>query len=134
MTFEPQRASRNNWIDSFTTPPRSFVPRAVDLAMVTATEWNSEFVAGLACHRSALRETEMMGVRRVTPAYQARLLCHKLDVFAITHAARFRQLQRTFIYPLRSGSLPWLGRRDGRGQSVSIAIRGARQPMILPRS
>jgi hypothetical protein len=134
MTFEPQRASRNNWIHSLTTPPLSFVPRAVDLAMVTATERNSEFIAGLACHRPVLRETKMMGIRGALAADQARLLHHTLDVFAITNAVRFRQLQRTFIYPLRSGSLPCLGRRDGRGQSVSIAIRGARQPMILSRS
>ena len=60
------------------------------LAMMAATERNSEFITGLACHRPALGETEMMGVRRVTAAYQAGLLCHTLDVFAITHAARFR--------------------------------------------
>jgi len=61
--------------------------------MVTATERNREFITGLACHRLILRKTKMMGI-------QARLLRHKLDVFAISHAARFRQLQQTFIYPL----------------------------------
>ena len=102
MTFEPQRASRNIWINSLATPPLSFVPSSVDLAMVTATERNSEFIAGLASDRPVLRETEMMGVRRVTAAYQARLLRHNLDVFAITHAARFRELQQAFVYSLRS--------------------------------
>ncbi len=68
--------------------------------MVTATERNSEFIAGLACHRPVLRKTKMMGIRRAPAANQARLLRHKLDVFAITNAARFPQLQQTFIYAL----------------------------------
>ena len=40
--------------------------------------------------RPVLGETKMMGVRRTPAAYRARLLRHKLDVFAITNAARFR--------------------------------------------
>jgi hypothetical protein len=62
----------------------------MDFAMVTATERNSEFVADFACHRPVLRKTKMMGIRRTPAAYQTRLLRHKLDVFAITKAARFR--------------------------------------------
>jgi len=62
----------------------------VDLAVVTATERNSEFVTDFSRHCPILGEAEMMGVRRAPAAYQARLLRHKLDVFAITNAARFR--------------------------------------------
>jgi hypothetical protein len=72
----------------------------VDFAMVTATERNSEFVADLSCRCPLLRKTKMMGVRGTPAAYQTRLLRHKLDVFAIANAARFRQLQQAFVYPL----------------------------------
>jgi hypothetical protein len=90
--------------------------------MMTATQRNGEFITGLACHRPVLCKTKVMGVRRVPAAYQASLPRYKLDVFAITNTARFRQLQQTFIYPLRSRVLrPCLGRRDGRRQSISIA-------------
>lgn len=62
----------------------------MDLAVVTATERNSELVTGLACHRPVLGETKVMGVRRMSTAYQTRLLRDELDVFAITNAAHFR--------------------------------------------
>jgi hypothetical protein len=32
------------------------------LAMVTATQWDSEFVADFAAQRAALREAKMMGI------------------------------------------------------------------------
>jgi hypothetical protein len=63
----------------------------VGLAVMPATERNSEFITDLACHCSILGKTKMMGVRGAPAADQARLLCHKLDVFAITNPARFRR-------------------------------------------
>ena len=91
--------------------------------MVTATERNSEFVADLSCHRPVLRKTKMMGVSGTPAAYQTRLLRHKLDVFAITHTAHFRQLQLAFVYLLRLRSLLRCpGSGDGRVQRLRVAL------------
>ena len=50
------------------TPPSSFIAAPVDLAMVTAAEWNREFIADLTAECPALRKAEMVGICRLPAA------------------------------------------------------------------
>jgi len=58
----------------------------VDLAVVAATERNSEFITGLACHGPVLGEAEVMRVCGMSAADEATLLGNEFDVFASTNA------------------------------------------------
>src|SRR5262249_39198191 len=43
-------------------------------AMMSATEWDREFIADLAAEGTGLREPEVVGVSRLAAAHEARLL------------------------------------------------------------
>jgi hypothetical protein len=68
MRFEPQRSSHFGRINPSRSPPYSFVTAAVDFAMVSSTERNRELIAHLAPERPALRESEVVGIRRSATA------------------------------------------------------------------
>ena len=72
-------------------PPRRFVTAAVDFAMVTSAQGDSEFVADLPPERSALREAKVMSIRGSPAADQTRMCGDKLDMIAVTNAPWLRQ-------------------------------------------
>ena len=47
MRFEPQRASGGGRIDAGFFPPCRFIARAMDLAMVSPTQWNGKLITHL---------------------------------------------------------------------------------------
>ena len=63
----------------------------MNLTMVPAAQWHGEFVAHLAAKRLALRETQVVGVRRLPATDQARLLGNEPDVITIADPPRLRQ-------------------------------------------
>ena len=48
MSFEPQRASGDGWINPGVPPPCGFIAATVDLAMVPSAHRNGELIADLA--------------------------------------------------------------------------------------
>jgi hypothetical protein len=73
--LKPQRASCNGWINPSFLPPRGgFIAAAMHFAMVSLARRCSELIAYLAPHCPALREAQVVGVRRLTTTYQTRLL------------------------------------------------------------
>jgi hypothetical protein len=101
VRFEPQHAGRNGRINTGFPPPCGFVATAMHLAMVPATQRDSELIADLAPERPALRETQVVGIRGLTGTYETSLLGHVFDVIAVPNPARLRQRQHTFIDRLR---------------------------------
>ena len=97
MAFEPERTGREARIDAGRIPPCGFVAVTMDLAVMAPAEWHREFVAHLAAERAALGKAEVMRIRRLTAANQARLLGDVSDVLAVTDAARFGQRQHTLV-------------------------------------
>jgi hypothetical protein len=97
MCLKPQRASRDDRIDPGFAPPRRFITAAVNLAMVTSTQWNGELVADLAPKCPALRESEMMGVCRQAAANETRMPGNEFDMMLVANAPRLRPGQRTFV-------------------------------------
>ena len=88
MRFEPQRTSRSDRINPGFLPPRGFIAIAMHLAMVPATQRDSELIADLASQRPALREAQVVGIRGLATANQTRLLGHMSDVLAVPNPAR----------------------------------------------
>jgi len=62
MAFEPQRASRHRRVYASLPPPCGFIATAMDLAMVSSTQWDDELIADLASERPVLSEAQMMGI------------------------------------------------------------------------
>jgi len=56
MGFQPERSGGRKRIHSCLSPPQFFVPAAMDLTVVRATERHSKFVTHLAPERTRLRE------------------------------------------------------------------------------
>ena len=62
MRLQPQCSSGDRRIDAQFFPPRGFIAAAMDLAMMTSAQRDSELIADLAPESSALREAEVMSV------------------------------------------------------------------------
>jgi hypothetical protein len=62
MCTLPKRERNRQGIDIETAPPRRFITLLVKLAMMQATNRNSEFIADLATQRPRLRKAKMMRI------------------------------------------------------------------------
>src|SRR5215218_5561784 len=76
-------------------PTNPFVPAAVQLAMMDATQGNGELVANLAPERPRLGKAQMVGITRRAPTDETRLGRDELKVPLVASAPRLR------------GRLPW---------------------------
>ena len=98
MGLQPKlRARLTVGLDSNFFPPRGFVATAMNLAMMTAAQWDSEFIAHFAAERWALREAKVVGVRRLSAADQTRLLGDEPDVISIADPPRLREGKHALI-------------------------------------
>src|SRR5262249_24420521 len=91
-------------------------------AMMPATEWDRELIADLAAERTRLRESEVVGVRGLARAQQARLLGDIAQVLPVVIAPRGSNREDALVdapglIASDAGSLRLLPRRhlSGRG-------------------
>jgi hypothetical protein len=97
MCSEPQNASHRGRINANLFPPGGFVTAAMYLTVMSPAQWDSEFIADLATQRRGLRESQVMGIGRLTAADQTNLHGHRFNVLAIANAALRRQCKHCFI-------------------------------------
>ena len=79
----PQLAGDLDWIDAGRLPPSSLVAGAMDRAMMDAAERYGEFIAGLAAERARLQVAQVMRVRWLASANQARLLGDRAKMLSV---------------------------------------------------
>jgi len=60
----------------------------MDLTVVTAAQRDGELVADLSTECPALRVSEVVGIRRTSPANKTRVLGDSFDVISITNPSR----------------------------------------------
>ena len=115
MRFQPQISRRGDRLDAALAPPSELIAVPMKLMMMSPTERDRELVADLAAQRRILREAQMMGVTRSSPADEANMLRHIFEVVAITQPARLGQGKSTFINALLAfpGAAPRLYRHAG---------------------
>ena len=65
--------------------------------MVNPTERHRELVADLATERARLRRPEVMRLRGLAPANQARLRGNELTMFFVAQAPRFADRKHAFV-------------------------------------
>jgi hypothetical protein len=70
-------------------------------AMMPATEWDRELIADLAAERTGLSESEMMGIRGLATADEARLLGDIAKVLSVAIPTRGRDSEDALINALR---------------------------------
>ena len=88
MGLGPQFLGRREGINTCLFPPVRFITATVNLAMVYAAEWDSQFVAHLAPERPMLGKPKVMSVSRLATTYNARLLGQELNVGSVPDAPR----------------------------------------------
>jgi hypothetical protein len=91
MSSQPKYACAVGWIYAHIPPPRQFITAAVELAVVTSTQRNSELIAHLAPKRAMLGESQVMCVGGLPAANQAGLFGNRSDVIPITNSPLLRQ-------------------------------------------
>ena len=130
----PQFLRNREWLELLLGPPRGLIAAPVERAMMQPAERHGKLVAHPAAERGALREPEMMRVRRPATAYQAWLQGHELEVIAVAVAPRFAQGQVGFVDPgsarVRPGGLLAIryGERQGSVERQSAGVRFSRVP------
>jgi hypothetical protein len=102
MRFEPQCAGRGGRIHPDVQPPGGFIATMMNFAMVSATQWDGEFVTNLSPECSGLRKSEMVGIRGSPAADQTRVLGDGFDVRPVANPPRLRQCQYALIDLLES--------------------------------
>ena len=91
MGFEPKLAGGDGWVDPGSAPPSDLITMTMKLAVMSPTQRHGELVAHFAPECPALCKAQVMGIRRLATANQARLLGHISDVIAVPNPARLRQ-------------------------------------------
>jgi hypothetical protein len=94
VCFQSVRATL---IDASLLPPGFFVARAMHRAVMRSAERDSEFIAGFAAERARLHKSDVMRIRRLAAAQQARLLHYKAKVVPVAIAARRRHPEHALI-------------------------------------
>src|ERR1019366_7419226 len=89
MRASPKRERNRHRIDIETAPPRCLVTVPVKLAMMQATNRNSELIADFASQRARLCKTKMMRIGRFAAADDTCLLGHEFEVVLVAQANGF---------------------------------------------
>ena len=70
--------------------------------MVSTAQWNGVLVADPSSECTALRKSEVVGIRGAATANETRMLGDSFDVIAVTDPTRLRKAQHALIDRLRS--------------------------------
>ena len=106
MGLQPQRAGRDGRINTGLDPPCSFVAATMDLTVVTPAQRHGELIAHFSPERAVLCEPQVMGIRGLAAANQARLFGHELDVLLVTKAAGLGMNQLALVDASGTGCPP----------------------------
>jgi hypothetical protein len=85
------------WIYAHIPPPRHFIAAAMELTVVTSTQWHGELIAYLAPKGAMLRESQVMCIGGLPAANQASLLGNRSDMIPITNSPLLGQGQSALI-------------------------------------
>ena len=117
MRLQPKRAGLDGRINAGLPPPIGLLPAAVQLAMVTPAQRDSELIADLAPEGRMLCKSQVMRVRGPPAANQARLLGNRFDMIAVADPPRLWDGQHALIdrpVDSRGGRRPPLSGSPGR--------------------
>ena len=91
MRLQPKCAGVDGRINAGVAPPIRFIPTAVDLAIVSSTQWYGVLIADLAPEGPTLGKSEVVGICGSATANETRVLGNRFDVIAVTNSARLWQ-------------------------------------------
>jgi hypothetical protein len=95
--FQPKLSCGSEGIYSCSLPPSDFVSTSMNFSMMSTAQGNGELVADFTPECSALRKTQMMGVRRTPAAYQTWLFRDMSYMRSVTNAAQFGQCKYALV-------------------------------------
>ena len=104
-------------VDTGRLPPCGLVPDPVSRTVMGPAERDHEFIAGLAAERPRLHVSEMMGIRWLAAADQARLLDDIAKVVPIAIATRLSDREDALVDAVRPTGIGAFGGDRLRGSS-----------------
>src|SRR5271166_812052 len=120
----PELASHLERIDAGRLPPGALVAYAMNGTMMGAAERHRELIACLAAQRTGLHEPQVMGVRRLAAAEQARLADYEPKMLLVAVTTRHTYREQALVDPgglMRVGALARVGLRARSGSRGCIA-------------
>src|SRR5262249_37695228 len=93
----PELTGNLDRIDASLLPPGFFIAAAMHRAVMRAAEWDGKFITCFAAERARLHKSDVMRVRGLAAAQQARLPHHKAKVVPVAIAARRRHREHALI-------------------------------------
>jgi hypothetical protein len=114
----PKLAGDLDRINAGLLPPGLLVADAVNRAVMRAAQWDGEFIAGFAAERARLNESEVMRIRRLAAAQEARLLGYKSKMVPVAIAAWRPERQDALIDAMGLIGIGLIGGADLRAISV----------------
>ena len=88
MGLQPQDARGGGRVNPGLDPPRGLIAAAMDLAMVSAAERDSEFIAHLAAQCRWLGKAQMVGIGWAPATDETRLLSDRFDMLPVADPTR----------------------------------------------
>jgi hypothetical protein len=126
-------------VDAGLLPPGFLVAGAMNRTVMRAAQWDDEFIARLAAERARLHKSDVVRVRRLAAAQEARLLGHQTKMVPVAIAAWRVRSSCIAIYRFSIDDEPMAQRGKSRFDSVEFgAIAGikdtARLALGYPKS
>jgi hypothetical protein len=121
----PKLAGDLERVDASLLPPGLLVADAMNRAVMRAAQRDGEFIASLAAERARLHESDVVRIRRLAAAQEARLLGHKSKMVPVAIAARRSHREHALIDALGLIGIGLIGSADLRVTSVGSFRRFA---------
>ena len=136
----PKLAGDFEGVDAGLLPPGLLVTSPMNCAMMGAAKRNGEFIAGPAAKRPRLHKSDVMRVRGLAAAQQARLLRHEAEMLLVPVAAGSAQREHALADPSprvligAAGGSEWFSSRIyiGCGSAIGRRTLGARSGPLGP--
>src|SRR5262249_12390205 len=97
----PQPAGNLARVNAGLPPPCALITRAMHCTMMPAAEWDCELIADLAAERTRLGKTEVVGVRGLAAADEARLTGDVAQMLPVAIAPRRSDRENALVDALR---------------------------------
>ena len=105
----PQLTSNLDRVDAGLLPPCPLIADAMNLPVMDPAQGGNEFIAHLPAECTRLREAQVMGIGRFSPAHETGLLGDKPEMLFVAIATRLGNRQHALV--------------DGPGRIISLGIR-----------
>ena len=97
MCLKPQRPRGDHRVNPRFPPPVGLIAAAMGFAVMSAAERYGELITDLAAQGASLGKSQVVGVRRLTPANETGVFGDRSDVVPVPNPAQLWQGQQALV-------------------------------------